>query len=76
LLFDATIARIPQKRGPALRVPSWLPPVQAGGKLWVSAFAGMTEKGAGTDVEFTPLASMMRFDLDDNMASRQVGPHA
>jgi hypothetical protein len=36
----------------------------------MSAFAGMTEKGAGTDVEFAPLASMMRFDLDDNMASR------
>jgi hypothetical protein len=36
----------------------------------------MTEKGAGTDVEFTPLASMMRFDLDDNMASRWADPHA
>jgi hypothetical protein len=36
----------------------------------------MTEKGAGTDVEFAPLASMMRFDLDDNMASRQAGSHA
>jgi len=57
---------VPRKWGPGAAGYRAGSPCSSRGKLWVSAFAGMTEKGAGTDVEFAPLASMMRFDLDDN----------